>query len=335
MAEQLAERFAIEQSFDDVDALLRDAQPDVVHVTTPPLSHLELTRKCLSAGCHIYVEKPFSVDLEEAQEMVALAQSRNLKLTAGHNVQFSPEMVQMRELVRGGAVGQPLHMESVFSYSLGDPSYVRAILGDDSHWVRALPGELLQNLISHGIAKMVEFLEDGVTVTTRGFTSPTLLQLGEKDIIDELRVLISDRMGRTANFTFTTQLSPPIQCFRLFGSKGALEVDNLHRTVLHFNRANSNFKSYANFFIPPAKTAGQYARAVWHNVAAFLRTDFHMDAGMKNLIEGFYRSIQLDHPLPISYREILLTASIMDDIFNQLSSGSDNLRKSELSTRSR
>jgi predicted dehydrogenase len=300
------------------------------------LSHLEITRKCLSAGCHVYVEKPFSVDFEEAQEMVALAQARNLKLTVGHNVQFNPEMVRLRGLIRSGAIGEPLHMESVFTYSLGDPSYVRAILGDDGHWVRALPGKLLQNLISHGIAKIVEFLDDGVSVTAHGFTSSVLVQSGETGIIDELRVLVSDRLNRTAYFTFTTQLSPPIQCFRIFGSKGALEVDNLHRTVLHLNRSNSNFKSYANFFIPPAKIAGQYARSAWRNVMAFVRSDFHMDAGMKNLIEGFYRSIQLDHPLPISYREILLTASIMDDIFAQLGPlGSDDLRKSELSSRLR
>jgi hypothetical protein len=43
-----------------------------------------------------------------------------------------------------------------------------------------------------------------------------------------------------------------------------------------------------------------------------------MKAGMKYLIESFYRSITDDAPLPIPYREILLTASIMDSIFEQL-----------------
>jgi hypothetical protein len=43
-----------------------------------------------------------------------------------------------------------------------------------------------------------------------------------------------------------------------------------------------------------------------------------MKAGMNYLIESFYRSIEKDAPLPIPYREILLTARIMDDIFAQL-----------------
>ena len=54
------------------------------------------------------------------------------------------------------------------------------------------------------------------------------------------------------------------------------------------------------------------------NVRSFLRRDFHMKAGMKYLIESFYNSIVHDTPVPIPYREILLTARIMDDIFDQL-----------------
>jgi hypothetical protein len=50
----------------------------------------------------------------------------------------------------------------------------------------------------------------------------------------------------------------------------------------------------------------------------FAAGDFHMKSGMKFLIESFYRSIADNTPGPISYREILLTARIMDSIFAQL-----------------
>ena len=54
------------------------------------------------------------------------------------------------------------------------------------------------------------------------------------------------------------------------------------------------------------------------NVRSFLARDFHMKSGMKYLIESFYRSILQDTPVPIPYREILLSAQIMDSIFTQL-----------------
>jgi hypothetical protein len=55
-----------------------------------------------------------------------------------------------------------------------------------------------------------------------------------------------------------------------------------------------------------------------HNVRLFLANDFHMESGKKELIAAFYRSIVESGPLPIPYREILLTARLMDSIFEQV-----------------
>jgi hypothetical protein len=76
--------------------------------------------------------------------------------------------------------------------------------------------------------------------------------------------------------------------------------------------------------------AKQYLANFFTNAGLFLRRDFHMDSGMKYLIESFYRSIVLDEPAPIPYREILLTARIMDSIFAQVNLGEP--RKSDLQT---
>ncbi len=82
----------------------------------------------------------------------------------------------MRALVKSGYLGgPPVHMESYYCYDLGDPSYARALLGDKNHWVRRLPGKLLQNIISHGIARIAEFLtSDAPQVIAYGFVSPLL-----------------------------------------------------------------------------------------------------------------------------------------------------------------
>src|SRR5439155_19465493 len=61
MARQLAERFGAKRCFVDLDDLLREATPDVVHITTPPQSHFDIARRCLEHGSHVYVEKPFTL----------------------------------------------------------------------------------------------------------------------------------------------------------------------------------------------------------------------------------------------------------------------------------
>jgi hypothetical protein len=228
-------------------------------------------------------------------------------------------MLRMRELVRHGAVGDRIvHIESTFSYDLGDASYVRALLGDEKHWVRALPGQLLQNVLSHGTAKIAEFLDPaGLEVRAVGFTSPALGSAGERALVDEVRVTMTNDQKTTAYLTFTTGLRPPVQELRLFGAGGGLVVDNLHRTVI---RSSAGFRSYLGFVLPPLGAAGQYLANTARSLLAFAKAEFHMDAGMKNLIEAFYGSIRSGGPPPIPYEQILLTGAIMDEVFRQVSS---------------
>jgi len=163
MAKQLGERCHVSQCFSDVQEMLRIATPQVVHITTPPQSHFQLARQCLEFGSHVYIEKPFTVTAAEAEGLIQSAEERGLKVTAGHNYQFTLEMMEMRRLVREGFLGgPPAHVESYWSYDLGDISYVAPMVSNSGHWVRQLPGQLFHNLISHGLAKVAEFLSAGV-----------------------------------------------------------------------------------------------------------------------------------------------------------------------------
>lgn len=320
MAKQLYERFPVRRYFTDLAELVDKAGPDVVHITTPADSHFELARFCLEQRCHVYVEKPFTLYWEQAQRLVDLAEEKGVKLTVGHNDQFSQVARRMRALVRSGYLGgTPVHVESYYSYDLGDPSYARALLGDQHHWVRKLPGKLLQNVISHGIARIAEFLtSDAPHVIAHGFVSSLLREINESEIVDELRVIISEEQGTTAYFTFSSQMKPPIHQLRIYGPKNGLILDQDHELLIRLR--GPKFKSYADMFIPPVLLAKQHLGNLATNIRLFLGRDFHMDSGMKHLIESFYLSIREDAPVPIPYREILLTARIMESVFTQVSS---------------
>jgi len=213
--------------------------------------------------------------------------------------------------------GAPVHMESIWCYDLGDKIFAKALLGDKKHWVRSLPGKLLHNIISHGISRIAEFLKnDSPTVIVRGFSSPLLRSINETDIVDELRVIIDDNDNTTAYFTFSSQIRPGVQQFRIYGPKNSLTIDDMHQTLI--KTARTNYKSYLKHFVPPVIYSKQYLAGAGHNINKFLKRDFHLESGRKILIESFYRSVSENTPLPISYRDILLTAKIMDNIFAQL-----------------
>jgi len=318
MARQLYERFPVKAYFSDLSELLTAARPDVVHVTTPPESHFSIAKLCLESGCHVYVEKPFTLSEGEARELIELANENGLKITAGHDDQFRHAARRMRALVGSGFLGAgPVHMERYYCYELGRSAYAGALLGDKGHWVRRLPGKLLHNIISHGIARLAEFLtSESPEVMTYGFVSPLLKSMGETEIIDELRVLIAEQERVTAYFTFSSQMRPSLHQFRIYGTKNGLILDQDQETLIKLR--GSRYKSYLEKFIPPITMAEQNLGNLFTNLRTFLAKDFHMKSGMKYLIESFYRSILDRTPPPIPYREILLTARIMDSIFAQL-----------------
>src|SRR6185437_1544331 len=317
MAKQLWERCPVDSYFDNAEEMAYNARPDVVHITTSPSSHYPLAKLFLDKGCHVYVEKPFTLHAEEARALIQLANSNHCKLTVGHNEQFTHVSRRMRDLISRGYLGDAAHMECHYGYDMGDPAYARAMLDDRQHWVRTLPGSLLQNVISHGIARIAEFLtSESPRVFALGFTSPFLSQFGETDIIDELRVTISEKSGATAYFTFSSQIRPLIHEFRIFGSRNGLLLDQDHEILLRLR--GNKYKSYLDKFIPPLQFARQHLAEGARNMQLFLRRDFHMDSGMKPLIEAFYRSIENDSPVPIPYPEIMRSAIIMDRIFDQL-----------------
>ena len=323
MAKQFHERFNVKCYFSDVKELLSQVHPDVIHITTPPQSHFDLGKTCLDAGCHVYIEKPFTLNTAEAEALIKVAMEKNLKITAGHCDQFTHAARRMRELIQNGYLGgSPVHMESYLCYDFGNESYAKALFGDETHWVRKLPGKLLQNVISHGIAKIAEYLSsDNPEVIAHGFVSPFLKKITGTEIIDELRVIINDKNGTTAYFTFSSQMRPTLHHFRVYGPQNALFVDHDQQTVIKVR--GTKYKSYLDKFIPPYIFATQYIANSMTNISYFLKRDFHMKSGMKFLIESFYYSIINDTELPISYKEILLTAKIMDEIFNQI--GVNNL----------
>jgi predicted dehydrogenase len=318
MARQLADRFRIPQVFTDAAEMLRGGGVDAVHITTPAQSHFPLGRLCLAAGCHVYLEKPFTLTAAEADELLHLADVGGLRITVGHNLQFSPEALRLRKLVHDGFLGgPPVHVECIQCYSHDDPTYGRAVLADPRHWVRRLPGSLLHNLVSHGVSKIAEFLDgESPTLTSISFSSPYLVEHDHGDIVDEVRAVLRDDRGTTAFFLFTTQFGAGSNELRLFGRAGSLVLDNTYRTVLRIRP--SAHKSYLRYFLAPLAHAREQALNTVANVRQFARKEFQMDFGLRKLMELFYDAVREGGPDPIHPAEIRRTARIMDAIFQQM-----------------
>jgi predicted dehydrogenase len=93
--------------FDDV---LADDSVRAVVIATPVSTHYELTRRALSAGKHVFVEKPPALTGAEADELVALAEEQELVLLPGHLLLYHPAVGKLGELIESGELGEILYI---------------------------------------------------------------------------------------------------------------------------------------------------------------------------------------------------------------------------------
>ena len=90
-------------SFEDV---LADVSITAVAVATPAVLHHRFAKAALEAGKHVFVEKPLALGLEQAEELVTLAERLDRRLMVGHLLQYHPAFLKLKELVREGRLGR-------------------------------------------------------------------------------------------------------------------------------------------------------------------------------------------------------------------------------------
>ncbi len=101
---ELAESASV-PAFADHLELIRRVGPDALAVFTPHLAHYRPTIDGLQAGCHVFVEKPLSTNVQEAVDIVSVARARGRKVGVGHQFRLLPSLREARRRLVEGAIG--------------------------------------------------------------------------------------------------------------------------------------------------------------------------------------------------------------------------------------
>jgi len=89
-----------------LDAVLDDPRVSAVAIAAPAVQHHALARKCLLAGKDLFVEKPLSLHVDEAEQLVDLAAAGKRVLMVGHLLEYHPAIRKLKELVDAGELGE-------------------------------------------------------------------------------------------------------------------------------------------------------------------------------------------------------------------------------------
>lgn len=110
----IEERYPVTAVVPDGKSIIDDPEIDLVIVTSPNTDHFRWSREALLAGKHVVVEKPFTVNVEEADELIEIAQRQQKILTVYHNRRFTSDTRTVKKLLESGLLGDIVDYESHF-----------------------------------------------------------------------------------------------------------------------------------------------------------------------------------------------------------------------------
>ena len=185
--EDICDEHGIELRFTDVTELAACDEIDLVDVVTPPHVRLEVIRPLLEAGKHVLCAKPFADSLDEAREIVELAERYGCQLAVDQNARWSSAVEHMRRLIKEGRIGVP-------TYAIINHCYWR----DSTGW-RQETDRLAMAIM--GVHHLDRFrwllLDEPAAVTCVAAARPTLSSRGE----NETTAIIEFRNGAMATVT--------------------------------------------------------------------------------------------------------------------------------------
>lgn len=112
-ADRLRKAFPAIPFSTDEREVLQSPDIDIVAVVTPVWTHYELTKRALEHGKHVFVEKPFTCSVDQAKELVELAEKKNLKIMVDHTFLFTGAVKKIKELVDRKELGDLYYYDSL------------------------------------------------------------------------------------------------------------------------------------------------------------------------------------------------------------------------------
>lgn len=120
------------RGYPSYEDLLTDESIDAVYIPLPPALHYEWGKKTLLAGKHLFMEKPFTVSLRETEELLFLAEKRNLTVHENYMFLYHSQLQRVKDLIDGGALGELRLIRATFGFPKrgeGDFRYDKALGG--------------------------------------------------------------------------------------------------------------------------------------------------------------------------------------------------------------
>lgn len=316
-AQACCEKYNIKESFYSIKELVEHSRPEVIHILTPPQTHFPLVKEAIEFKCHVIVEKPLALNLDEAKTLFALADQNGVNLCTMHNHFFDPCMAKAHDLVQKGHAGKIINIESYYGLNTQIPAFREYPAPNVLPWIYNLPGGVYHDFMAHPLYVMLEYTGKPIEIKVMKQNHGILPQ----NMPDELRILINgEKALGTLTFSFAAQ--PHLHFVKIYGTKMMIEVDfNTMTTVAHPLSSLPKAAQKATYNL---SESWQLFKSTVSNVIDFARGKLKPYQGMKILIHRFYDSLKNNDEIPVTKQQALFVIETMDEIWKQLKPGTLN-----------
>ena len=261
---------------------------DVVHVMTPPASHVAVAVKALSLGCHVLVEKPLATSVEDCDLLAAESSARGLRVCVNHSMLGDPVFIKTLNAVRAGAVGEVLTADifrsSIFQPYRGGP--LPPQYGDGGYPFR--------DLGVHALYMLREILGPIDEVQAQ-FWNAGSLSSDPNLYFDEWRAIIRCAQG-SGHVTLSWNVRPLQHLLVVQGTRGTIRSD-LYSMFVTKRRNTPAPKAIERVVNVMAESAGAFT-GVTAGAARFAMGKVVPYQALHTFVREFYKALAVDRPMP-------------------------------------
>jgi nucleoside-diphosphate-sugar epimerase/predicted dehydrogenase len=304
-ARETATRHGIRGCYTDVETMLAETRPDVVHLLTPPQSHLALARLVTRHQAHLYIEKPMGASEADARAIADLAREAGVQVCPGHSRLFEPVFLEACRRIRRGEIGQVISVRAEQGFS-----YESAARSCTIPWSYTYDWGIFDNLMCHPLYLACHFLREPGRPSVVGHN----LGVVREAAVEEVRVLIPSNSG-IAEVSLSLCNGPEVNRMEVVGTRGRITADWQTMTVL--TTRQNGLPSAVGRFTGNFVTAYQLARSGLATLWGIARGRVQRYQGLRTIVAEFYQSLRDGSPSPVSAEAGVLTARLMDQIRGQ------------------
>jgi len=307
VARYAADRCGVEHAYTDYRQMLTELSPDVVHVLTPPHTHVAVVTDCLNAGVHVIVEKPVAPSNAQFQELWALAERNQRCLIEDQNYRFNEPVRAIERLVGHGRLGRVREVDVRMDLGIRAPGgrYADANLPHASH---QMPAGVIHEFITHLCYLALLFAPDEpldqatATASWCNYGGGDLFKYDDLDAIVlvgdvHVRIRFSCRTGPD-RFAITVRGSEGHACCDLFQPQLQVVVPRVGGRLL---------SPLTNQFVNGCSLIASSMRNFANKIMQ--KTPYE---GLHRFLAQTYRALDNGEPPPVSYQDMFRASQLVD-----------------------